>query len=135
VTGRFMTLSYPTGRAISRSPAKNLCGKILLMARRGVQYQADVRDQAGPAVPRSVPRWWRGPDPDPAVVCRLYVQDGRTETEIAVLLSISRARVAAVLRDAGIPRRTSRKDCPVEADTLREIVQDSVRRSAGLWSC
>jgi transposase-like protein len=118
-----MTLSYPTGRAISRSPAKNLCGKILLMARRGVQYQADVRDQAGPAVPRSVPRWWRGPDPDPAVVSRLYVQDGRTETEIAVLLSISRARVAAVLRDAGIPRRTSRKDCPVDADTLREIVQ------------
>jgi len=38
------------------------------MARRGVQYQADVRDEAGPAVPRSVPRWWRGPDPDPAVV-------------------------------------------------------------------
>src|SRR5664279_2556082 len=54
----------------------------LLMARRGVQYQAEVRDEAGPAVPRSVPRWWRGPDPDPAVITRLYVQDGRTETEI-----------------------------------------------------
>ena len=93
------------------------------MARRGVQYQADVRDEVGPAVPRSVPRWWRGPDPDPAVVARLYLQEGRTETEIAVLLSISRARVTAVLRDAGIPRRTSRKDCPVGADTLREIVQ------------
>ena len=36
-------------------------------------------------------------NPDPAVVGRLYMQDGRTETEIAVLLSISRARVAAVL--------------------------------------
>ena len=93
------------------------------MARRGVRYQADIRDEAGPAAPRSVPRWWRGPDPDPAVVGRLYMQEGRTETEIAVLLSISRARVAAVLRDAGIGRRTSRKDCPVDADTLREIVQ------------
>ena len=86
----------------------------LLMARREVRFQPDGRDEAGPAVPRSVPRWWRGPDPDPAVVGRLYVQDGRTETEIAVLLSISRARVAAVLRDAGIPRRDSRKDCPID---------------------
>jgi len=89
------------------------------MARRGVQDHADVRDEVRHATPLSVPRWWRGPDPDPAVVGRLYVQDKRTETEIAVLLSISRARVAAILRDAGIGRRTSRKDCPVDADTLR----------------
>ena len=93
------------------------------MARRGVQNHADVRDEAGHATPLSVPRWWRGPDPDPAVVGRLYVQDKRTETEIAVLLSISRARVAAILRDAGIGRRTSRKDCPVDADTLRGMVE------------
>ena len=93
------------------------------MARRGMQYQADVRDEAGPAVAAvSVPRWWRGPDPDPAVVGRLYVQEGRTQTEIAALLSISRARVAAVLRDAGIPRRTSHKDCPVEAGTTAAAV-------------
>ena len=92
------------------------------MAGGEVRFQPGGRDEDRPVMPRSVPRWWRGPDPDPAVVARLYVQEGRTETEIAAVLSISRARVAAVLRDAGIPRRTSRKDCPVDADTLRAMV-------------
>jgi len=95
----------------------------LLVARRGVQYQPNGRSEDRPVAPRSVPRWWRGPDPDPVVVGRLYVQEGRTETEIAVLLSISRDRVAAVLRNAGIPRRNTRKDCPVDPDTLRALVQ------------
>ena len=93
------------------------------MARRGVQYQPNGRSEDRPVAPRSVPRWWRGPDPDPVVVGRLYVQEGRTETEIAVLLSISRDRVAAVLRNAGIPRRNTRKDCPVDPDTLRALVK------------
>ena len=51
----------------------------------------------------------------------MYVQDGRTETEIAALLSISRARVAAVLREAGIPRRTSRTLTPTAARWLLAI--------------
>ena len=80
-----------------------------------------VDGRADPA--RSVPPWWRGPDPDPTEVARLYVQDGRTESEIAVLLSISRARVAAVLRAAGIARRSQGKDCPVDPGTLRGMVQ------------
>ena len=85
------------------------------MARRGVQYQADVRDEAGLAAPRSVPRWWRGPDPDPAVVGRLYVQDGHTETEIAVLLSISRARRAPDDVRPRSVRIRSAVSCPGEA--------------------
>jgi len=77
------------------------------MARRGMRYEPNGWDEDRPVAPRSVPRWWRGTDPDPAVVDRLCVQEGRTETEIAVLLSISRPRVATVLRNAGIPRRNS----------------------------
>jgi hypothetical protein len=38
------------------------------------------------------------------------------------MLSISRARVSTVLRETGIPRRDSRKDCPVDRDTLRTLV-------------
>jgi hypothetical protein len=72
---------------------------------------------------RSVPRWWRGPDPDPVEVGRPYVQESRTETEIAVMMSVSRARVTAVLRDARIPRRDSRKSCPVDPGTLRGRVR------------
>jgi len=56
---------------------------------------------------------------DPAVVDRLCVQEGRTETEIAVLLSISRPRVATVLRNAGTPGGTP---CPVDPDTLVAMV-------------
>src|SRR4051794_15936082 len=92
--------------------------------RQGMLYQSARGVGAdNPAAAVSVPRWWRGPDPDPTEVARLYVQERRPEFEIAVLLSISRARVAAVLRSAGIPRRTSRKDCPVDSDTLRAMVR------------
>ena len=78
------------------------------MAQEPVHYQADGGGEGRPAAERSVPRWWRGPDPDPVEVGRLYVQENRTETEIAVLLSVSRARVTAILRDAGIRRRDPR---------------------------
>ena len=89
------------------------------MARRGMRYEPNGWDEDRPVAPRSVPRWWRGTDPDPAVVDRLCVQEGRTETEIAVLLSISRPRVATVLRNAGTPGGTP---CPVDPDTLVAMV-------------
>ena len=82
------------------------------------------------AAERSVPRWWRGPDPDPVEVGRLYVQENRTETEIAVMMSVSRARVTAVLRDARIPRRDSRKSCPVDPGTLRGRVRAGATATA-----
>src|SRR6478736_6735217 len=93
------------------------------MAQEPVHYQTDGGGEGRTAAKRSVPRWWRGPDPDPVEICRLYVQENRTETEIAVMLSVSRARVTAILRDAGIPRRDPRKNCPVDPDTLRERVR------------
>jgi transposase-like protein len=65
--------------------------------------------------------WWSDPDPDPEVLRRLYVHDGRTEREIARLLSISQAHLAASLADAGIERRTVRRLCPVDAQTLAEL--------------
>jgi len=61
------------------------------MARRGVQLPGGRPGRGwtrGAAVGAAVVG---GPDPDPAVVGQLYVQDGRTDTKIAVLLSISRA--------------------------------------------
>ena len=66
-------------------------------------------------------RWWSDPDPDPAVLRRLYVDDGRTEREIARLLSISQAHLAASLANVGIERRTVRRLCPVDARTLAEL--------------
>jgi transposase len=100
------------------------------MAQEPVHYQADGGGEGRAAGERSVPRWWRGPDPDPVEVCRLYVQENRTETEIAVMMSVSRARVTAVLRDAGIPRRDSRKNCPVDPDTLRALVRAGATATA-----
>lgn len=100
------------------------------MARQGVLFRASGAGQNEAGAPRSVPRWWRGPDPDPAQVARLYTEDQRTESEIAVQLSISSARVAAILRDAGIPRRTARKHCPVDPDTLRAMVRAGATKSS-----
>ncbi len=45
------------------------------MAQEPVHYQADGDGEDRPASVRSVPRWWRGPDPDPVEVGRLYVQE------------------------------------------------------------
>src|SRR6478736_6566359 len=116
------------------------------MAQEPVHYQADGGGEGRPAAERSVPRWWRGPDPDPVEVGRLYVQENHTETEIAVMLSVSRARVTAILLEAGIPRRDPRKNCPVDPDTLRPLVRAgatatsvarehgvSIRRRRGGW--
>src|SRR5487761_320742 len=65
--------------------------------------------------------WWSDPDPDPAVLHRLYVDDGRTEREIARLLGISQQHVAASLAEAGIERRTVRRPCPVDPQTLADL--------------
>ena len=100
------------------------------MAREGVHFRvAGVEDDPLEA-PRSVPRWWRGPDPEPGEVARLYLREQRTELEISVLLSISSARVAAILRDAGVPRRNARKQCPVDHGTLREMVDSGATRNS-----
>ncbi len=37
-------------------------------------------------------RWWRGQDPDPEVVRRMFLDEGRTEVESAAAMKISRAR-------------------------------------------
>ena len=44
-------------------------------------------------------RWWRGQDPDPVVVRRMFGDEGRTEVEIAAAMKISRARLAAALTE------------------------------------
>lgn len=75
--------------------------------------------EATVGVPRRKP--WRHPDPDPVVLRRLYVQEHRTERDIAQLLGISRAHVADALAAAGIERRRSAKPCPVGARTLARL--------------
>ncbi len=45
------------------------------MAQEPVHYQADGGGEGRAAAVRSVPRSWRGPDPDPVEVGRLYVQE------------------------------------------------------------
>jgi hypothetical protein len=62
--------------------------------------------------------------PDAAVLRRLYLQDRRTINEIAILLSVSRAEVAAGLKAAGVQWRSSRKPCPVTQSRLRAMVED-----------
>lgn len=66
------------------------------------------------------------PEPDAAVLRKLYVENRRTVGEIAVLLSISRRQVAAALKAAGIQWRSTRKHCPVDHDCLRSMVADGV---------
>ena len=71
-----------------------------------------------------------GPDPDPVEVGRLYVQETAPKPKSRPMLSVSRARVTAVLRDAGIPRRDSRKDCPVDPGILRVLVRAGATATA-----
>jgi transposase len=71
--------------------------------------------------PLPVPHRYRSPDPDPRVLRRLYVTEGRTEREIAQVLSVSRERVAEAMARAGIERRTTRRICPVDAVQLAEL--------------
>jgi len=59
-------------------------------------------------------RWWRGQDPDPELVRRMLVDEGRTEVEIAAAMKISRARLAAALTELGVDRGGRvRWVCPV----------------------
>jgi len=62
--------------------------------------------------------------PDAAVLRQLYLEDRRTINEIAILLSISRAQVAAGLKAAGVQWRSSRKPCPLNQNRLRAMVRD-----------
>ncbi len=69
-------------------------------------------------------RWWRGQDPDPKVVRRMLVDEGRTEVEIAAAMTISRARRAAVLTELGVDRgRRVRRVCPVGDADLRVLLE------------
>jgi hypothetical protein len=49
------------------------------------------------------------------------VSEGRTEREIAQVLSISREQVAEAMARAGIERRTTRRICPVDPVQLTEL--------------
>ena len=69
-------------------------------------------------------RWWRGQDPDPQVVRRMLVDEGRTEVEIAAAMKISRARLAAALTELGVDRGGRvRGVCPVGAADLRVLLE------------
>jgi len=65
-----------------------------------------------------VPHWRRGAAPDMKTLRLLYVDEGRTEAEVAQLLGISRSRVAEAMEQAGIERRTTQRICPVSAEDL-----------------
>lgn len=83
---------------------------------------------------RSAPRFRRQSAPDVEELGRLYVDEARTETEIARLLNVSRERVAETLQAAGIARRDGRLPCPVSAAELRRLHVDekqTVRSLAG----
>jgi predicted DNA-binding protein (UPF0251 family)/DNA-binding phage protein len=82
---------------------------------------------------RPVPPWFRGPDPDPARVRQLYIEQGLQERDAAKQLGISRARLIAALEAAGIPRRERPcVACPLNVDELREVLDQggSVARLA-----
>jgi hypothetical protein len=49
----------------------------------------------------------------------LYVDEHRTEREIAQLLSVSRGRIAEAMDKAGIERRSPNRVCPVSTAVLR----------------
>jgi len=69
-------------------------------------------------------RWWRGQDPDPVVVRRMLVDEGRTEVEIAAAMKISGARLAAVLTELGVDRGGRvRRVCPVGDADLRVLLE------------
>jgi transposase-like protein len=59
---------------------------------------------------------------DVDLVRRMYEQDRRTVSEIAVLLSISRSQVRVALKAAGVPWRSTRKKSPIDPDHLRVMV-------------
>ncbi len=69
-------------------------------------------------------RWWRGQDPDPELVRRMFLDEGRTEVEIAAAMKISCARLAAALTELGVDRgRRVRRVCPVGDADLRVLLE------------
>jgi len=60
---------------------------------------------------------------DPAELRQLYLEERLTVKAIAALLSVSRSQVAAGLKAAGVPWRSSQKQCPVEKDQLCALVE------------
>jgi hypothetical protein len=50
---------------------------------------------------RPVTRWRRGAEPDVKTLRRFYVDERRTEREIAHLLGVSRSRVAEAMEQGG----------------------------------
>jgi len=72
----------------------------------------------------SAQRWWRGQDPDPEVVRRMFGDEGRTEVEIAAAMKISRARFAAALTELGVDRGSRvRRVCLVGEADLRVLLE------------
>ena len=69
---------------------------------------------------RPVTRWRRGVEPDAEALRRLYVDERRTERDIAHVLGISRSRVAEAMEHAGIERRSSNRARPVSAAGLQK---------------
>jgi transposase-like protein len=69
---------------------------------------------------RPVTRWRRGADPDVETLRRLYVDERRTEREIAQLLGVSRGRVAEAMDEVRIERRSSNRACAVSAAGLEK---------------
>jgi len=69
-------------------------------------------------------RWWRGQDPDPELVRRMLVDEGRTEVEIAAAMKISWARLAAALTELGVDRGSRvRRVCLVGDAELRVLLE------------
>lgn len=96
-------------------------------SRQGVAYSGPSPVDDGPP---GVPRWWRGPEPDVDHIRRLYAEKGYTEDEIAAELSVSRPRVAAVLRASDVARRPPAKRCPLSDDALRALVNEGITKTA-----
>ncbi|MGH9185030.1 MAG: hypothetical protein ACRD0U_04305 [Acidimicrobiales bacterium] len=76
--------------------------------------------------------WTKQAPPDRAVVRRLYVDEARTERDIAGLLGVSRHRVAEALAAAGVERRTPARPCPVSTERLRVLHLDEGMTTAEL---
>jgi len=89
-----------------------------------VRYVNSAESAAEEQAVRPVQRWWRGEDPDPAVVRRLYVDEGRLERQLASDLGISRRRLAAVLSELGLQRgERSKLACPMSDAGLRVLLE------------
>lgn len=95
------------------------------MARTPLRYtNPPGPPERGSDGPLAVPQWWRGPDPDPEVIRRLFVDDGCGERDIAVVLGVSRERLVAALAGLGLERGVrARRVCQLDADELRRLVE------------